>query len=77
MSTKRKKKGRGRPMETHYPPRIDATPEELARILLNAGPAKGKVSGRDYHCRNCKRLVAYPEVLYRDDRCEECHRVAD
>ncbi len=77
MSTKRKKKKeRGRPMELRYPPRIDASPEELARILLNAGPATGKVSGRDYFCRDCGRQVAYPEVLYRDDRCEECHRAA-
>ena len=76
MSTKRKKKERGRPMTMHYPPRIDATPEELARILLSAGPMTGKVSGRDYYCQDCKRLVAYPEVLYRDDRCEGCHRVA-
>ena len=31
------KKPRGRPMKKGYPPRIDATPEEIARTVLNAG----------------------------------------
>ena len=33
---------RGRPARK-YPPRIDATPEELARVVLNGGRPKGSV----------------------------------
>jgi nitrate reductase cytochrome c-type subunit len=75
MATKRKKK-RGRPMERRYPPKIDATPEEVAQVLLNAGPVKGPVSGRNYYCVDCKRQVAYPETLYNDNRCAGCHQAA-
>jgi hypothetical protein len=58
------------------PPRIDASPEEMSRVLLNAGRPKGPVKGRDYHCVDCKRQVAYPETLYNDNRCESCHQAA-
>ena len=74
MATKRKKKDRGRPMQNHYPPRIDTTPEELARTLFRTPPTNKPVSGRDYYCQECKRLVAYPEVLYDDGLCEKCHK---
>ena len=63
-------------MTLKYPPRIDATPEELARVLLNAGPVKGPVSGSTYYCQDCNREVAYPDVLYNDNRCESCHEAA-
>ena len=63
-------------MELRYPPRIDATPEELAKVLFSAGPVTGGVSGKVYYCQDCKRQVAYPETLYRDERCENCHRAA-
>ena len=75
MATKRKKE-RGRPMVRKYPPKIDATPEEVAKVLLNTGPVSGPVSGRDYYCADCKRQVAYPETLYNDNRCESCHKAA-
>ena len=76
---KRKKKERGRPMKNLYPPRVDATPEEMARTMLSlpagrkweylkAGP-KGSV----YRCADCEREVYYPDTLYRDGRCETCH----
>lgn len=68
----RKKKERGRPMERSYPPRIDATPEEIARALLS-GPAV-EVGEEDYRCAECEREVRYPEILYRDGRCERCHK---
>ena len=29
----RKKKGRGRPMKRRYPPRVDATAEEVAKAM--------------------------------------------
>ncbi len=34
-----KKRGRGRP-EKPYPERIDASPEEIARVVLKAKPKK-------------------------------------
>ena len=64
---------RGRPATRKYPPRIDATPEELARVVLNGGRPKGSVKGLDYRCAGCGREVQYPETLYRDGRCPECH----
>ena len=38
---KRKKKERGRPLERKYPPRVDATAEEIAQAMLTA-PVKTK-----------------------------------
>lgn len=75
MSTKRKRKDRGRPMQTHYPPKIDTTPSDLAQILFRTPPTNKPVTGRNYYCRDCKRLVAYPETLYDDGRCETCHKI--
>ena len=66
------KKPRGRPMKKRYPPRIDATPEELARVVLNGGRPKGSVKALVYRCAGCERTVNYPETLYRDGRCEGC-----
>ena len=40
----RQKKERGRHPRP-LPPRIDATPEELARVVLNGGRPKGSVKG--------------------------------
>lgn len=60
-------------MERSYPPRIDATPEEIARALLS-GPADEGDKEEDYRCVECERVVSYPEVLYRDGRCEGCHK---
>ena len=67
----RKKKERGRPMELRYPPRMDATAEELAQAMFRAGPVKGPVVKKVYTCADCKREVYYPEILYRDGRCAE------
>ena len=69
----RKKKAIGRPARG-YPPRIDATPEQIAHVVLNAGRPTGPVKALKYRCRDCKRQVAYPETLYNDNRCEQCHR---
>ena len=70
------KKPRGRPMKKGYPPRIDATPEEIARIVLKGGRPTGRVKSRTYRCGACGRAVYYPETLYRDGRCPECHGAA-
>ena len=32
-----------------------------------------KEDGKAYQCAVCEREVAYPETLYRDGRCENCH----
>ena len=37
MSPKRKKE-RGRPLEKRYPPRVDATPEEIVHAIFNTPP---------------------------------------
>ena len=72
----RKKKEMGRPMERKYPPRIDATAEEIAHVVLNAGRPMGPVEAREYNCMDCGRAVYYPETLYRDGRCEGCRKAA-
>ena len=67
----RPKKDRGRPARP-YPPRIDATAEEIAQVFMRT-PPPGQVidEERTYHCEECEREVHYPEILYRDGRCEE------
>ena len=77
MATRRKKKAIGRPSKKVLPPRIDATPEQIAQVVLNAGRPQRIVSGTLYYCRDCKRQVAFPETLYNDNRCESCHKAAD
>lgn len=74
--SRRKKRERGRPMKRGYAPRVDATPEEIAKALFSL-PASHvwqyeKGGGKVYHCRDCQREVNYPETLYRDGRCENC-----
>ena len=75
----RRKKEVGRPLERKYPPRIDATPEELAQAIF-ALPADHQwaymETEPEYRCSACGREVNYPETLYRDGRCEACHTVA-
>ena len=73
----RRKKERGRPVTRRLPPRIDATPEQIAAALFRR-PAnhQGRYErngGAEYHCAACHREVHYPETLYNDGRCEECH----
>jgi len=68
----RAKKERGRPAKP-LPPRIDASAEEIAHVVLNAGRPKGPIDARDYHCVECGRQVAYPETLYNDYKCAGCH----
>ncbi len=81
MATKRKqKKGRGRPATRNMPPRVDASAEEIARAVMGVKIETGhqwdylKVAGGTvYYCCDCEREVAYPETLYQDGRCEQCH----
>ena len=68
-------------MKKCYPPRVDATPEEMAQAMfslpagrkweyLEAGP-----EGPVYRCADCEREVNYPDTLYQDGRCESCHTI--
>ncbi len=69
----RKKKERGRPV-LGYTPRIDATPDQLAEVLLRVGrPTEPIDDSKVYWCVVCKRDVYYPDTLYNDGRCPECH----
>ena len=70
----RRKKERGRPSKP-YPPRIDATPEEALRAMFNTPPSTA-IGHRESRCSDCEREVYYPDMLYRDNRCSECHAAA-
>ena len=70
MATEKNK--RGRPLGRKYPPRIDATPDEMARAMLSGWPEE--TVPKTYACSNCGREVSYPETLYDDGRCEDCWR---
>lgn len=73
------KKERGRPLERKYPPRIDATAEEIVAAMFRR-PAdrewQYEKETPEYRCANCGHEVNHPETLYRDGRCEACHAVA-
>ena len=73
----KKKKERGRPPAQPLPPRIEATPEQLARAMFAMPPGhKWKYLEDDgvaeYQCAQCERLVRYPEVLTDTGLCSEC-----
>ena len=73
----RRKKERGRPVTRRLPPRIDAPPEQIAQAMFRL-PAnhRGRYErngGAEYHCAAGQREVHYPETLYNDGRCQECH----
>ena len=71
----RKKRGRSGPK---YPPKIDATAEEMAQAVLQL-PARHRSGYRDvnrFRCVSCKRSVYYPETLYRDGLCQPCKAAA-
>ena len=69
-------KERGRPTVNKLPPRIEATPEEIAQVLLRASSDREwkylEAGGADYKCGECGRSVHYPETLYEDGRCVNC-----
>ena len=73
----RPKKERGRPLERRYPPRVDATAEEIAQAMFtlpaNREWAYMKNGNTVYRCQDCGKAVYYPDTLYRDGRCEGCH----
>ena len=76
---KREKKERGRPLKKRYPPRVDATPEDMAQAMFSL-PADHKWEYQEnepeYRCVDCKQAVHYPDTLYQDGRCESCHAIS-
>ena len=67
----RKRKELGRPARP-FPPRVDATPEEIAQVFMRTSALGSEVDEtRVYHCLDCGREVHHPEILYRDGRCAE------
>ena len=70
----RKKKPLGRPAKG-YPPRIDATAEEISQVFMRTKPSGPPVGlEKIYRCVKCEREVCYPEILYRDGRCGDCRK---
>lgn len=74
----RKKKERGRPPSKPLPPRIQATPEQLAQALF-AMPAYHKWKylengPPDYRCAECGTEAQYPQVLTQSGLCQDCAR---
>ena len=72
----KRKKALGRPMEKGYPPKIDATPEELIQAMFRASLDMVVDTDKVYRCKECAREVNYPETLYRDGCCQACHTAA-
>ena len=70
MADKKAKK-RVRPTMAPLPPRIDASPEELARAMFNSPPPKNPTV-KSYLCERCGRQVSFPEVLNEDGVCLVC-----
>ena len=68
----RPKKPRGRPTKNPLPPKIDASPEEIAQAFFRAAPSEGFKS-ITYTCAQCGRAVNYPETVFDDGLCSECH----
>ena len=68
----RVRKERGRPVERRCPPRTDATVDELVEAFFRAGSGTEIDELTEYRCGACKREVYYPDILYRDGRCEDC-----
>ena len=69
------KKATGRPVRG-YPPRIDATPEQIANRVLTGGRPTTPSGRRTYRCADCRDSVRYPDTLHKDGRCSKCHKKA-
>ena len=78
QTPRQRRRKAGRPVLA-YPPRIDATPDELVDAMFRLTPEQAKdirenAGKREYRCSDCQRTVNYPETLYNDGRCEKCHK---
>ena len=61
-------------LQSPLPPRVDASAEELAeRFFRTQSPGPAVDFNKIYQCGACERVVTFPEVLYMDGKCEQCH----
>ena len=72
----RKPEERGRPIENKLPPRIDASPEQIADAFFRF-PVDRELAHPEYHCGQCSEAVTYPAVLDRSGRCPKCVKALD
>lgn len=68
----RPKKPRGRPTKNLLPPKIDATPEQIAQTFFRKRPLDDGLVIKAYRCAQCEREVHYPETLFEGGLCAEC-----
>ncbi len=64
------------PRKRKLPPRIDATPEQIAQAFLATPPGFKKEAPAEYRCGECGKEVVYPEVFSDARRCEGCEASA-
>ena len=43
------------------------------RFFRTPSPGPAVDFKKIYKCGECERVVAFPEVLYKDGKCEQCH----
>ena len=58
-----------------YPPRVDATPEEIAQLMFQLPHDhqwKYETEPPEYKCEACGKAVHYPDVLHREGLCQGC-----
>lgn len=70
--TLKQSRGQGRPAIHPLPPRIDASPEDIARAFFRSSATRD-TGPRKYNCSSCGRQVKYPDVLFDDGKCSTCH----
>ena len=68
----KRNRGQGRPALHTLPPRIDASPEDIASVFFRS-PGTTDTTPRKYNCRSCGSRVIYPDVLFDDGKCGRCH----
>ena len=55
---------------------MDITPEQLTHKVLGSGkPDQKGPEGKAYCCISCGKEVAYPDTLFDDGKCQQCHQV--
>ena len=70
----RRKREMGRPTKNRLPPRIDGSPEDIAKAVFAAGPNLKQAEGKVYRCKSCESEVHYPDTLYEDGLCASCRK---
>ena len=77
------RKRQKQPIGDKFPPKPDLghleslSFEEIMHKAMNtSGPVMDSHTQTEWRCITCGRLVWYPEVYYRDNRCQQCHQEA-